>query len=227
MGKVGDFFDKLFAPSEDNCSDWAFTRRMKRWQNEYGQDNIEKLLPLAYRDRSVKSAFWWYEHLTEKPDVTDYKWAARINVKYMISFGQYVKKGFSSEEYDEMKTSFIELFLPDIDYRNIVNMHLNGHAYTLVNKTQAAKTLSMRLGKNKYPFADPVFWFLTHSESIKDNNVDVNTMNWADTVEARKWHDLIAEIYEKVYSNAERLVWGYRDITWDMVEQQIASYDLI
>lgn len=222
MGKIGDFFDKLFAPSSDDFTDGAFNRRMKRWQKEYGQDNMEKLLPLAYEDRSVKSAFWWYEHLPEKPDMTDYKWAVRASVKYLISFGGptlYIKRNLGV--LGEEKKAYIKLFLPDINYRKIqVTNASSNTSYSLIDKDATANRLEMNY-KEKYPFASPIFWVVAHSGTL-EGTVDVAANNNQSASDAIAWQSLITNICNNLDKAAEADgPYSHYVITWDMVEEEI------
>ena len=130
-------------------------------------------LEYAYEDYTIESAFWWYEHLPEKLDLSSDSAIVKLSNKW-------VKVGyFSNRDFD-----FLNLVFPDdLNYSGIVD-NVNSKANFIKALLQHYGDVFRQEGnRKKYPspFILSEVWALFHRDIIFDESGKLDTEVYKDT----------------------------------------------
>lgn len=151
---------------------------------------------LAETHRSIKSAFWWYEHLSEKPNTGSIKDVIALHNKFITSFA--VEANEKKIIPNERIISFLEFVLPDRD-----DMMYSSYGYDVKNRSDMARLLTNIYNDNKSvkqmsPFLLPQYWIIYNDVFALDfesESGEASPKSWKHIY--REWITKLAEQNEK------------------------------
>lgn len=155
-------------------SEIDFEKKLKEIDKDREGDKERRKLEMAYAHSSYKSAFWWYEHMSVKPNTGSKRDIEMLHAKYKCSLERIIEVSYYKGQ--EIQLNFINLVLPDIDYmaRGFKSkdecielmLHFCGDLYKQ-HKNNIAVLSS--------PFLSPAYWslFNTDGNPIIDGKITV------------------------------------------------------
>lgn len=203
----------------DMFSDEDFDRELSEY-NEWDEDRKERagsdwILKVAYRHRSVKSAFWWYEHTPNKPNTGSDRDVELLHVKFKHSLESH-NYGYDTRKVTkEVQEKFLMLVLPDIDYSVLGYHGENGKEQCMkkiMEQYEAQKQfkhenrmLECYMHLHASPFLTGFGWTVYHLEEVdgedENGNRDVEALSKKLSQKYSKWFvSFFPEIWKK-YSN--------------------------
>jgi len=161
-----------FSFASDRYTDKGFDKEMdsleksyKQYKEAYRAEHLPKIkMERAYCHESVKSAFWWYENCTAKPNTGSKLDTELLHVKFKHSLESHTVTGTFSTKTTavdkETQEHFVSLVLPNVDYM-AKGYQSKEHCVKKIMEDYEA----FKQKKNNFhasPFVTSTYWLLLH-----------------------------------------------------------------